>query len=122
MKLKEQIKQLRKLMENFDFQVGDKVKIVGAVEHSGDSGKVEDISPRGGFYLVNVGGKKGYYHVSNMKLLKREAQAQQFNKGAKVKTAEGLVGVITKTMTENNKVLHWVNNQGPFTEKELSRG
>ena len=119
MNFKEKIKELHKKFREGDFEVDDRVKVVGQ-----GTGIVEDISPQGDFYLVNINGKKIYVNGSNLKLIKRpsESVVQLFNKGAKVRTTEGLVGVITKTFREKNKVLHWVNNQGPFTEKELMRG
>lgn len=125
MNFREQIKQLHKtLKEAFKFNVGDKVKITGHVDMKGSSGVIEQVSSKSGnYYLVNVRGKKGYYNEADLKLISRaESDAQLFNKGAKVKTQEGLVGTITKTLKENGKVLHWVNHQGPFTEKELMRG
>jgi len=121
-KFKESIQKLRKRLESFDFKVGDKVKIIGEVDGKGKIGKVEDIASQGEFYLININGKKAYYQQTDLKFLNREALAQQFNKGAKVKTAEGFSGIVTKTSYDNDKILYWVNNQGPFIEKELMRG
>lgn len=125
MKFRETIKQLHKhLKEAMKFKVGDKVKITGPVDMKGMGGVIEQVSPKSGnYYLVNVRGKKGYYNEADLSLIRRaESDAQLFNKGAKVKTQEGLNGTITKTIKENGKILHWVNHQGPFTEKELMRG
>jgi len=116
MNFREKVRKLKSYLEEFPFKVGDKVKIT--VDGSEWTGLIDDVSPKGGFYLVNIGGKKGYYHGKDMKLLKRE---ELYRVGEKVKTAEGFTGVVTKVDRDGGTPVFWVSNKGPFTYKECTQ-